>query len=142
MTNKCQCDSCITSELHKKQSDLSDKTKSFKFKEIINTISSLSDGFKVNKPSSSNSLVPIVPNTKQFRIILGEYDPSNGYAIELTKNLKEYEYFLLIEEFFGSETAIEDEETSSDSGVMHFNTFEEVIEFLEKRQNEENNGME
>jgi hypothetical protein len=141
MTNKCQCEVCLISKEHQNsQKNEINKDKVSAFKDNIRKIVSLSDNFDAN-PNSSGKLVPILPKTKLFRITLSEFDPTNGFNVECSRNIDDLDYVSLLEEFFhvgfGPDEVNDDDEAQEDS-VKFFNSFEEVIEFLEKRnQNEE-----
>jgi hypothetical protein len=141
MTNKCQCEVCLVSKEHQNsQKNEINKDKISAFKDNIRKIVSLSDDFDAN-PNSLGKLVPILPKTKLFRITLSEFDPTTGLNVECSRNIDDFDYVSLLEEFFHVSCEHDefnnDDEAQEDS-VKFFNSFEEVIEFLEKRnQNEE-----
>ena len=96
-----------------------------------NSIDSVSSSPKPKKKPVEN---------KVYMIHLSEVSTDGKYCMEYSKTLSQFDFLSLIEEFFGvdiEQVADLDDEESVNEKTVYFETFEEVIDFLNKKNKDE-----
>jgi len=74
---------------------------------------------------------------KIYRLTMSEYDTSDGYCVEYSKNIELFDFSMILFEIFGIDLdEYEDFSTypESEEDVMVFNSIEEVIDYLKDKK--------
>lgn len=112
------------------QQNIDDKSKQIaRFKE--NT--TLSQSLFQNRLKSISPLGKKEKNNRNYRIILTDTGTSDGYYVELSKEITIQEYASILEEYFGLEVDIaydEFSDSSVENGTKTFQNLDELIDFL------------
>jgi hypothetical protein len=136
MTEKCDCEACTVREKYQdKQKIIKNTDKIFGFKENIAQISNISS--KVLSKLTKSDKNP--KNNKFFRITISEFDEIAKTCMEYSCEIDEFDFTMLLEEFFDLNIDNDDEINDLDykNDVVVFKNLDEVIDYLKnKKENE------
>ena len=77
---------------------------------------------------------------KKYQITITDTSLSDGYFMEYTKDINIFEFATILDNIFGIDVNVdynEDNDPSLHDDVIVFNSFEEIIDFIQKKKDEE-----
>jgi hypothetical protein len=132
MSNKCDCEACTIREKYnnpaKKSANIS------RFKENIAQITPLSASFSIEKESKNG-------HDHVYRINISELCKFDGTFVEYSKDIDNFEFSMLMDEFFDIDSDEEDDfdvdEPGFEGEIQVFNNLNEVIDYLQQNKKED-----
>ena len=77
---------------------------------------------------------------KKYQITISDTSLSDGYFMEYTKDINIFEFATILDNIFGIDVNVdynEDNDPSLHDDVIVFESFEDIIDFIKNRKNEE-----
>jgi len=140
MSNSCK-NSCNNHDCNCENNTNND-TKQLKIAQFKDKTDKIRQIFDKNFKNKSNSVKKdnFPAKIRNYRIILSDSSLSDGYYMEYSKDINIIEFVTVLSNIFGIDVHLDYEEDNDESlsdNVIVFNSFEEIIDFLENKNKEE-----